>query len=115
MRWLSIRVVCLLSYAPMASAQTADGTDRITTFGAKKAETPPPASDDFRALLSVCDEQREACEKDAVGVPFLAAAYMALWVILLAFLFTVRAGTARTRAEMAELRARLRELEEGTG
>jgi len=115
MRWLSILIVCLLSFAPMVSAQTDGGTDRVTTFGAKKAETPPPAADDFRAMLAVCDEQREACEKDAVGVPFLAAAYMALWVILLAFLFSVRSGTAQTRAEMEELRARLRELEEGTG
>lgn len=115
MRWLSILVVCLLFSAPLASAQTDPGTKRMTTFGAKKAVTPPAASDDFRAMLSVCDEQREAYEKDAIGIPYLAAAYMALWAILLAFLFSVRRGNDRARAEMQELRVRLRALEEGTG
>ena len=115
MRRLLICTLCLLWFAPMASAQEGGATKRMTTFGAQKAETAAPAPDDFRAMLAVCDEQRESCEKDAVGVPFLAAAYMALWVILIAFLFSVRASNAKTRAEMEELRARLRELEEGTG
>ncbi|MDP6945398.1 MAG: hypothetical protein QF464_14715 [Myxococcota bacterium] len=116
MRWLLGFVAILtLSLAPVAQGQTeaapAPGTTGVTTFGAKTAERPPPAPDDFRGMLAVCDEQREACEKDAVGVPFLAAAYMALWVILLGFLFVVRSGTAKARSEMEELRARLRELE----
>ena len=115
MRWFSILIVCLLSFASTASAQEPLVKGDVTTFGAKKAEKAPPAPDDFRAMLAVCDEQRESCEKDAVGVPFLAAAYMALWLILLGFLFSIRAGNARTRTEMEELRSRLRELEEGTG
>jgi len=114
MRWLMTLVAALsLVLTPMALAQTAPapGTTGVTSFGAKKADKAAPASDDFRAMLGVCDEEREACEKDAVGVPFLAAAYMALWVILLGFLFMVRAGNAKTRVEMEELRTRLRELE----
>ena len=109
MRCFSFLIVCVLWLSSPALAQI-EGA-RTTTFGAKKAESPAPAANDFRAMLAVCDEEREACERDAVGVPFLAAAYMALWVILLAFLFAVRSGSARTRAEMEELRARLRELE----
>ena len=115
MQRLLIVILCTLWLSPSAIAQGSTETERVTTFGAKKADKPAPAPDDFRAMLSVCDEQREACEKDAVGVPFLAAAYMALWGILIAFLFSVRASSAKTRAELEELRARLRELEEGTG
>ena len=107
-----ILAVMTLSLGSVAHGQTpAPGTTGVTTFGAKKAEQAPAAPDDFRAMLAVCDEQRDACEKDAVGVPFLAGAYIALWLILLVFLFMVRAGTARARAEMEELRARVRELE----
>ena len=115
MQRLLILTLCLLWFAPAVLAQEGSAPKRMTTFGAQGAEKAAPAPDDFRAMLAVCDEQREACEKDAVGVPFLAAAYMALWVILLVFLFSVRASSAKTRAEMEELRARLRELEEETG
>jgi len=101
----------LLVSAPIVHAQPAPGTTGVTAFGAKKADKPAAAPDDFRAMLGVCDEQREACEKDAVGVPFLAAAYMALWAILLGFLLMVRNGTLKARAEMDELRVRLRALE----
>ena len=112
MRRLFILVALFtLSTVPFAQAQPAPGTTGVTAFGAKKADKPAAAPDDFRAMLGVCDEQREACEKDAIGVPFLAAAYMALWVILLGFLLAVRKGTAATRADMDELRARLRALE----
>ena len=115
MRWLSILILLGALATTEALADTPKGTSGVTSFGAQKAERPAPAPDDFRAMLAVCDEQREGCEKDAIGVPYLAAAYLALWVILMAFLYAVRVGTLRTRAEMEELRARLRELEESAG
>lgn len=112
MRTLITLAMALVLFAgSSALAQPAPGTTGVTSFGAKKADKAAPAADDFRAMLAACDEQREACEKDAVGVPFLAAAYIALWVILIAFLFMVRSGTSKTRAELEELRTRVRELE----
>jgi hypothetical protein len=112
-RLFTLVIVALFTFVctPLTLAQPAPGTTGVTSFGAKQAEKPAAAPDDFRAMLGVCDEQREACEKDAVGVPFLAAAYMALWVILMGFLLAVRKGTARARVEMDELRTRLRALE----
>ncbi len=116
MRCLLTLVVLLpLALAPAAFAQSppspAPGTTGVTSFGAPAADAPAPAADDFRGMLAVCDGEREACLKDATGVPFLAAAYMALWVILIGFLFMMFRGTATARSEMEELRARLRALE----
>ena len=112
MRWLLILLMLAFVQLPsVVMAQPAPGTTGVTAFGAKAEVTTKAAPDDWRALLASCNEQHEACEKDAVGVPFLAAAYMALWVILIAFLMAVRSGTNKTRLELAELRARVRELE----
>lgn len=87
------------------SAWAKDGEP--TTFGAPEADAAAPEPGDFKGMLGVCDQRLEACETDAVGVPFLAAAYMALWVILLGFLFVVRSGQRRLEAELADLRDRL--------
>ena len=81
------------------------------SFGSDPA--PTPVADGAAGMLQVCDKKLTECEQDATGVGFLAAAYLALWVILVIFFFVVRARQARLVAEMRELRARLRVLTEG--
>lgn len=81
---------------------------RTTTFGAAgEAPEAVVAPGDFKGMLGVCDQRLEACETDRVGVPFLAAAYMALWAILLLFVVFVRRGQRQLQAEVDELRDRL--------
>ena len=83
---------------------------------APSSPVPGPGSGDLAAMLANCDGALEACETDRVGVPYLAAAYIAIWGILLAFLMSARRGQQRLAAEVDELRERLRErTAEGTG
>jgi CcmD family protein len=54
------------------------------------------------------------CKKDEANIPFLTAAYLALWAILLVFFLFVAVRQKRMRAEMEMLRERLARLgEEG--
>lgn len=85
---------------------------RPSSFGADEA-APAVDPNDPRSLLRECDRQLDACKRDAIGVPYLAAAYMAIWAILLAFLLVVRRGQSRLEGDVAEMEARLRELEGG--
>ena len=100
--------VIVLLWTATASAQPAENA---TAFGAAEASAQPKAGD-FKSMLAVCDKQLESCEKDAVGVPFLAGAYIALWFIVLGFLFASRVSLRRTRQELQELRVRLLAVEE---
>lgn len=106
---LLLVVVSLLGLmASPAAAKTVKQHD--LTFGAApSAKTERPiAPGDYKAMLARCDTLLGTCQKDAIGVPYLAAAYMALWVILIIFLVMVRRGQGRLRGELDELRARLR-------
>ena len=94
-----------------ASAASAQPAENATAFGAAEDSAPAKAGD-FKAMLAVCDKQLESCEKDAIGVPFLAGAYIALWFIVLGFLFASRVSLKRTRQELQELRVRLLAVEE---
>ena len=64
---------------------------------------------DPKQLLAACDTRVEICERDAVGGPYLAAAYMAIWGILFAFLIVIRRGQRRLELELKELERRLDE------
>lgn len=108
---LALVALALAFFAPSsASAQ------KPFEGGMEAREEPPAAageSADEGGLLQavrVCDAKLEACEKDAVGVPYLAAAYLALWAIFVVFLFMSRSAQRRLRDEVHELRERLRRL-----
>lgn len=99
---------------------------RPTSFGAAPAPSAPTtevAPDDFEGLLRNCDivarntaRELAACRTDAVGVDFLAAAYMALWAILMAFFFILRLRQRRLVEEIRSLRERLARLgDDGPG
>ncbi len=83
------------------------------TFQAEPvAQAAAPAQGDYRAMLAECDRQLEACKTDAVGVPYLGAAYLALWIVLVSFLFVVRRGQRRLLADVYELRERVASVRE---
>ena len=103
-----------MATALLCSAAFAQPAENATAFGAAESAAPAEAGD-YKAMLAVCDQKLESCEKDAIGVPFLAGAYMALWLIVLGFLFTSRLSLKRTRQELTELRARLMAIEEESG
>ncbi|MCC6625052.1 MAG: hypothetical protein IT385_27640 [Deltaproteobacteria bacterium] len=72
-----------------------------------EARTPEQALD--RCIADVA-----RLERDAIGVPFLAAAYIAFFVILGVFFVLVRVRQRRMEEEMSELRHRLAALQERT-
>ena len=101
-----------LALAVMPEAQAQEAANKPTGFAAPTAAEVDPA--DPTSLLAECDRRLEACKRDSVGGPYLAAAYMAIWVLLLGFLFSVRRGQARMAGEIAELEARLESLGGGS-
>ena len=107
---LALVLVLAVPVGALAQDTEAPKVQRPTSFGAGEA-APPVDSNDPRALLKECDRQLDACKRDAIGVPYLAAAYMAIWAILLAYLLVVRRGQSRLEGDLAEMEARLRELE----
>ena len=108
-----LTLLLALSLTAVAQAQdTATEVQRPTSFGAGE-EVKAVDPNDPRSLLAECDRQLGACTRDGIGVPYLAAAYMALWTILLAFFLLVRRGQSQLEGELAELEARLREVEGG--
>ncbi|MGM0575470.1 MAG: hypothetical protein ACQEXJ_07040 [Myxococcota bacterium] len=113
------RIVALILAAAVlggptaASAAETEDPDRMTEFGAASDEAEAAEAGDYQAMLRVCDRRLDSCKTDAVGVPYLAGAYMALWGILIVFLVLVRRGQRRLEVELADLEARLREAEEG--
>ena len=111
LRHLLLACLATTLLCPAVQAQPAENA---TSFGAAESTAPAKAGD-YKSMLAVCDQKLESCEKDAVGVPFLAGAYMALWLIVLGFLFTSRLSLKRTRQELTELRARLLAIEEESG
>lgn len=90
--------------APAAAPAAAVATDDLNVNGMLK-------SCDLQ--LRACETAKDLCEKDATGVTFLGAAYIALWLILMAFFFVVRARQRRLLVEMKTLRDRLAKLQGG--
>jgi hypothetical protein len=120
-KYSSAALAIVLAVGLSATSAFADESPpRPTSFGAAPAPAAPTevvAPDDFEGLLKNCDivarnTQRElsACKADSVGVDFLAAAYMALWAILMVFFFLVRQRQARLVDEIRSLRERLARL-----
>lgn len=118
---LAIACALALSVATTARADEAPPPepDKPSSFGAGEtpAELPEVAPGDFEGLLRNCDVERtraanaaKLCEKDKANIPFLTAAYLALWAILLVFFGIVAMRQKRMAAEMAMLRERLARL-----
>jgi hypothetical protein len=101
-RTLVAAAVVLLCTGTWALAQPA-----APPASAPAAEAPASASD----LLARCDARLDRCEEHRAGMPYLAIAYMVLWVILLGFLLGARRSQRRLGEEIADLRRRLREFE----
>ena len=96
--------LAILLLSPVTMAQDAA---KSVQFASPEIGSEPPAAGTPQDLLKHCDLRVEVCERDAVGVPFLAAAYMAIWAILIAFLVVNRRGQRRLELELAELERRL--------
>lgn len=106
-------VAALAAVAAFASGcESAEEQAASTYRAASETLGERSLSDDPRVQLAHCDAALTRCERDAVGVTFLAAAYIALWVILLVFFFLVRARQRRLVLEMVELKARLARLQD---
>ena len=104
-----------------AHAQPAPPPERPSSFGATpEAPLPEVKPGDFEGLLRNCDvertralEAKEMAEKNVMKMPFLVAAYLALWAILMVFFVIVARRQSRLRADMASLRERLARLGDG--
>ncbi|MBD90062.1 MAG: hypothetical protein CL940_06980 [Deltaproteobacteria bacterium] len=83
----------------------AEGDKPVVQFAEPAKVAADPS--DPKQLLAACDTRVEICERDAIGVPYLAAAYMAIWCILIAFLIVIRRGQRRLELELKELERRL--------
>jgi len=104
---LLLACMALFAASPVLAAEPGGAT----TFKAGDAPAKVDANDPM-ALLASCDRQLEECKTDAVGMPYLIAAYLALWAILVVYFFLARRGQQKLEAELQELRARLRDYEE---
>jgi len=96
---------------PIPAAPTAGPNTGARGFRAETAPTAAPTTPEQALTRCIADVSR--LERDAIGVPFLAAAYIAFFVILGAFFVIVRVKQRRMEQEMSELRARLARLQEG--
>lgn len=97
-----------------ARAQQAEPEKKPTSFGgedAKPAGKPGSIDDAFAR----CAADVKRLETDAIGVPFLAAGYVAFFAIPVVFLVLAGVRQRRLEAEMSELRERLARLSGGVG
>ena len=77
------------------------------------SDTPKSAPVTVEQALDRCARDVEALETDAIGIPFLGAAYLAFFAILAVFFVMVRVKQRRMEEEMAELKQRLARLQGG--
>jgi CcmD family protein len=102
--FLTALILCVVALSS-TSAWSQEPVKPVVQFA--EPATQATDSTDPKQLLAACDNRVEVCERDAIGVPFLAAAYMAIWVILIAFLIIIRRGQRRLELELKELERRL--------
>ncbi len=102
--------------APDARA-TQDPSKFAAPEAAPAAERLPSdlAAGEARSLLEACDLELTTAKLEVQHSGYLRAAYIAIWLILLVFLVVSRRGQRRLATEVAELRARLIELDSGPG
>ncbi len=124
-RALAVTLVALLVAPPALADEAPDRPVKPSSFGAEPTEPALPAPKqvapgDYKGMLENCDlavkdttRKLEACTRDATGIGFLGAAYLALWAILMAFFIMVRSRQKKLVAEMQQLRERLARLTDG--
>lgn len=114
-----LALMLVVSSRALADVPPTPPVDKPTSFGGAAPDAPLPEvkPGDFEGLLRNCDIERsravnaaKLAELNTTNVPFLTAAYLALWAILLAFFVIVSMRQKRLRAEMALLRERLARL-----
>ncbi|MFO0750909.1 MAG: hypothetical protein U1F43_35340 [Myxococcota bacterium] len=88
--------------------------EKPTSFGGESAAPQGNPKTPEEALVR-CGKRVDQLETDAVGVPYLAAGYIAFFVIPIVFLVLASKRQRRLEGEMAELRARLAKLQDDTG
>ena len=110
LRNLLVSLIAATLVAAVTPGAWADGGPGLQ-FGSAPDAGAPAAAGDHRKLLEVCDSRLEVCERDAVGLPYLVMAYLALWLILIGYLVIVRKGQQALALELAEVRARMADLE----
>lgn len=105
-----LTTLALASAAGSALAQPAPA-EKPTSFGADapKAEGKPRTTEE---ALDRCVNDVRKLETDAIGVPYLAAGYIAFFAIPVVFLVLAGRRQRRLEAEMAELRERLAALQD---
>jgi hypothetical protein len=115
---VALAAVLVTAASTSAMAQPAPAPQPVSPPPATSAAAP---AEDLGGMLKSCDRQlrtceseRDVCVKDATGVGFLGAAYIALWVVLMAFFMLVRARQKKLVAEMRSLRERLSALQGGS-
>jgi hypothetical protein len=104
-RTLVLVVATVLWMGPSVLAQPAEPAS------APAAATAAVPAGDTVEMLARCDARLERCLEHRAGMPYLAIAYMVLWVILLVFLLSARRSQRRLGQEIDTLREQLRELE----
>lgn len=124
MRWVAFWLLLLLAFTSPAFADVRPEPEpaKPTEFGAAAPEVKleKVAPGDFEGMLRNCDilrtqaeTGRANCETDGANMPFLVAAYLALWLILLVYFVVLSRRQAHLRAEMLVLRERLARLGDG--
>lgn len=96
-------VLFLISLLALPALAFAQGTK--FEAGAGPSEKGAPTT------LEGCQTELETCVEHKDGTPYLYAAYLGLWVVLIVFLFMIDQGQRKLEAELVELKARHRRLE----
>ena len=97
-------LLLMVTSGPMASqVNAAQGPDPLQKCLADNAE-----------LVKLAGQFEDKVKHSEGEIPFLGAAYLALWVILFAFLFGWRRSQRNLEREIVELRARLEAAEGGS-
>lgn len=109
---LAVATTLLLLPISATAGEPSTGVGGAKTFSAGPAEPKAVDKSDPKALLARCDTMLDQCETDQTGMPYLIAAYLVLWGILMVYFFLARRGQLKLQAELAELRLRLREYED---
>jgi len=119
LRLTTLLLALTVSGSALAEEPPEPRPEKPTSFGGAAPEAPLPEvkPGDFEGLLRNCDIERsravsakKLAELNTTNVPFLTAAYLALWAILLAFFVIVSQRQKRLHAEMVVLRERLARL-----
>ena len=92
--WGAGVLLCLLILGPFATTG-AGAVEAVNGAGGEAA----------------CAGALDTCLEHKAGMPYLAAAYMALWLLLIGFFFRIRRSQVMLRREVEELRGLLREME----